>query len=129
MTGHVTLFPNTVDAALFDDPRDPEVNEMMAAIPKDRGGQAPGAARIFGSLPIAPAADPAHAFDGVTIPGLGADLNAAYAVYLAQSHGKPDPSAAARHSALWIGFNIAGLIVFSTLLLRRLAVRRKQRDS
>jgi hypothetical protein len=129
MTGHVTLFPNTVDVALFDDPRDPEVNEMMAAIPKDRGGEAPGAARIFGSLPIAPAADTAHAFDAISIPGLAADLNAAYAVYTAQLHGKPDPSIAAQHSALWIGLNVAALIVFSYLLVRRVATHRKQRNS
>jgi hypothetical protein len=125
MTGHVTLFPNTADATLFDDPRDPEVNEMMAAIPKDRGGAAPGAARIFGSLPIAPAADAAHAFDAISIPGLAADLNAAY---MTQLNGNPDPSIAAQHSPLWIGLNLAGLIIFSTLLVLRIKSRPKQRD-
>ena len=39
MTGKVTLFPNTVDVRLFDDPRDAEVNGLLAAIPKDRDGK------------------------------------------------------------------------------------------
>ena len=39
MTGKSTLFPNTADARLFDDPRDGEVNALLAAIPKDREGQ------------------------------------------------------------------------------------------
>jgi hypothetical protein len=41
MTGHDTLFPNTAEGALWDDPRDAEINEMMLAIPKDRDGGAP----------------------------------------------------------------------------------------
>ena len=51
MTGHDTLFPNTADGALFDDPRDAEVNAMMLAIPKDRNGAPPAPETIFGSLP------------------------------------------------------------------------------
>jgi hypothetical protein len=78
LTGDVTLFPNTADAALFNDPRDAEINALIAAIPKDRDGAAPGPARIFGSLPVAPAADPATAFNAVTIPGLATDLNLTY---------------------------------------------------
>ena len=63
----MTLFPNTVDARLFDDPRDAEVNGLLAAIPKDRDGKAPGPERVFGSLPTEDAR-------AITIPGLGEDI-------------------------------------------------------
>jgi hypothetical protein len=79
MTGHVTLFPNTADDSFFNDPRDAEVNAMIAAIPKDRNGQKPDAERIFGSLPTAP--DAQGHFTAVTIPGLAPDLNATYAAW------------------------------------------------
>lgn len=72
MTGNDTLFPNTADAALFDDPRDAEANAMMIAIPKDRSGAPPSPARIFGSLPVTD-------FNLITIPGLAADLDAVHA--------------------------------------------------
>jgi hypothetical protein len=81
LTGKVTLFPNTADAAFFDDPRDAEINALMVAIPKDRDGAPPEPARIFGSLPAAPAAPAEHAFDAITIPGLASDLNATYAAW------------------------------------------------
>ena len=81
LTGHVTLFPNTADTALFNDPRDTELNALMAAIPKDRDGHPPQPERIFGSLPVVPAADGSEAFNAVTIPGLAADLNATYAAW------------------------------------------------
>jgi len=71
MTGHATLFPNTADDALFNDPRDAEVNELIAAIPKDRSGDKPEPERIFGSLPTTDL----HA---ITIPGLSADLIAVH---------------------------------------------------
>jgi hypothetical protein len=74
MTGHDTLFPNTADAALFDDPRDAEANAMMLAIPKDRTGGPPSPARIFGSLPVTD-------FNLITIPGLAADLEAVHAAW------------------------------------------------
>jgi hypothetical protein len=67
MTGKATLFPNTADGALFDDPRDAEVNELIEAIPKDRNGKLPEPERIFGSLPTAN-------LNAITIPGLTADL-------------------------------------------------------
>jgi hypothetical protein len=67
MTGKDTLFPNTADISLFDDPRDAEVNAMMAAIPKDFEGGAPEPERIFGSLPT-------DAIKAITIPGLAEDL-------------------------------------------------------
>jgi hypothetical protein len=67
MTGSDTLFPNTADTTLFDDPRDAEVNAMMAAIPKDHDGDLPEPDRIFGSLPT----DNLHA---ITVPGLADDL-------------------------------------------------------
>jgi hypothetical protein len=74
MTGHDTLFPNTADGALWDDPRDAEINEMMLAIPKDRNGLPPAPGRIFGSLPTAD-------LQAITIPGLSADLEAVYAAW------------------------------------------------
>ncbi|HVG26110.1 MAG TPA: hypothetical protein VM865_00785 [Acidobacteriaceae bacterium] len=79
MTGSVTLFPNTADTALFDDERDAEVNAMMRAIPKDRGGAPPEGERIFGSLPAAP--DTQGRFAAISIPGLAADLNVSYAAW------------------------------------------------
>ena len=129
MTGHVTLFPNTVDAALFDDPRDPEVNDMLANIPKDRGGTAPSPARIFGSLPTAPAADPAQAFNAITIPGLAADLNAAYAQYAATPNGQSNTSLGPKATPSRIALDLTALIAFSALLVHRLYTRRKQREA
>jgi hypothetical protein len=74
MTGHDTLFPNTTEAALWDDPRDAEINEMMIAIAKDRNGAPPAPARIFGSLPVTD-------FKLITIPGMTAELDAVYAAW------------------------------------------------
>ncbi len=79
MTGRSTLFPNTADSALFNDPRDTEANALFAAIPKDRAGAAPQPERIFGSLPSSPDAD-GH-FNAITIPGLSDDLNVSYAAW------------------------------------------------
>jgi hypothetical protein len=75
MTGSATLFPNTADAALFDDPRDAEINALMRAIPKDRNGAPPEPARIFGSLPTTD-------FHAITIPGLASDLEAVHAAWV-----------------------------------------------
>jgi hypothetical protein len=69
MTGAATLFPNTADVTLFDDPRDAEVNALMAATPKDRDGNRPTPDRIFGSLPVTEAK-----LSTITIPGLADDL-------------------------------------------------------
>ncbi|MDE1163610.1 MAG: hypothetical protein PW792_16925 [Acidobacteriaceae bacterium] len=84
MTGSVTLFPNTADASLFDDPQDAEVNAMMAAIPKDRAGALPQPERIFGSLPTAD-------FSKITIPGLADDLRLTHDAWqrgeLRRTHG------------------------------------------
>jgi hypothetical protein len=74
MTGNDTLFPNTADGALFDDPRDAEVNELIKAIPKDRSGAAPDPERIFGSLPTTD-------FNAITIPGLASDLEVVHAAW------------------------------------------------
>jgi hypothetical protein len=74
LTGNVTLFPNTADTALFNDPRDAEINTLTAAIPKDRNGLPPEPARIFGSLPTTD-------FNTITIPGLATDLNATYSAW------------------------------------------------
>lgn len=74
MTGKATLFPNTADGALFDDPRDAEVNQLIAAIPKDRNGRPPEPERIFGSLPT-------DDLNTIVIPGLTADLVAVQAAW------------------------------------------------
>jgi hypothetical protein len=109
LTGKVTLFPNTADEAFFNDPRDVEINALIAAIPKDRDGSSPAPERIFGSLPVAPGTNPATAFDAVTIPGLAADLNLTYAAWRDGNLGR-------RHSrvfylALGIGLLIAAYII------------------
>jgi len=71
MTGKDTLFPNTADTALFNDPRDAEVNALLAAIPKDRSGTPPEPERIFGSIPT-------DDLRKITIPGLTDDLTAVH---------------------------------------------------
>jgi hypothetical protein len=85
MTGKATLFPNTADTALFNDPRDVEVNALIGAIPKDRRGKMPEPERIFGSLPTTDL----HA---ITIPGLTEDLVSAQAAWqdgtLRRTHGR-----------------------------------------
>ncbi len=109
LTGKVTLFPNTADDALFNDPRDAEINTLMAAIPKDRDGSPPEPERIFGSLP-------ATNFNAITIPGLPADLNATYAAW---QNGNLNHNHSERfYLALGIG-----------LLLGFLLIRRKRRSS
>jgi hypothetical protein len=75
MTGKVTLFPNTADASFFTDARDAEINALMLAIPKDRDGKAPEPERIFGSLPT-------EDLEGISIPGLGADLVAVHTAWM-----------------------------------------------
>jgi hypothetical protein len=67
MTGRTTLFPNTADMALFKDPRDAEIDGLLAAIPKDRDGRPPPMERVFGSLPTPDMA-------AIAIPGLASDL-------------------------------------------------------
>jgi hypothetical protein len=75
LTGTTTLFPNTADAALFNDPRDAEINDLIHRIPKDRSGRPPQPERIFGSLPVGSSkAELAK----VSVPGLGADLIAVH---------------------------------------------------
>ncbi len=89
LTGKSTLFPNTADPALFDDPRDAEVNTLFAAIPKDRAGAMPEPERVFGSLPAEPGEN--NAFSAIAIPGLARDLNEAYVAWkegrLTRTHG------------------------------------------
>jgi hypothetical protein len=79
MTGTATLFPNTADNSLFDDPRDAEVNALIDAIPKDRNGAPPQPERIFGSLPADPGPD--GSFSAITIPGFADDLKLSYAAW------------------------------------------------
>jgi hypothetical protein len=112
LTGAVTLFPNTADSSFFDDPRDAEMNAMIAAIPKDRAGTMPQPERIFGSLPT-------EDFNAITIPGLAADLNVTYAAWkagkLERTHGW------LYYTAIYAG----GAAVFGVALA--LALRRRKR--
>ncbi len=89
LTGRSTLFPNTANSALFDDPRDSEVNALFLSIPKDRSGAIPEPERVFGSLPAEPGDN--SAFRSISIPGLAPDLNRAYvawkAGHLERTHG------------------------------------------
>ena len=79
MTRRSTLFPNTADSRLFNDPRDMEVNTLMAAVPKDRDGAEPPPERVFGSLPAEPG--PGNNFAQITLPGLADDLASTYAAW------------------------------------------------
>jgi hypothetical protein len=112
LTGKVTLFPNTADDAFFTDPRDAEINSLMAAIPKDRDGASPGPERIFGSLPVAPGPEPAAAFNAVTIPGLADDLNLTYAAW---RNGNLGP----RHSRVFYAALGIGLLVGAYIMTRK----------
>ena len=112
LAGQVTLFPNTADAAFFSDPRDAEINTLIAAIPKDREGASPGPERIFGSLPTAPGTDPATAFNAVTIPGLASDLNLTYSAWRDGNLGR-------RHSRVfYVGLGI-GLLIAAYIIVRK----------
>jgi hypothetical protein len=110
MTGKATLFPNTADAALFDDPRDAEVNGLIAAIPKDRSGRPPEPERIFGSLPT-------QDFGAITIPGLGEDL---VKVHAAWTNGTLRRTYGRRHWVV-IGLELLGALLAAgaVLWLRR----------
>jgi len=119
MTGTSTLFPNTADMTYFNDPRDAEANALLAAIPKDRDGTPPEPARVFGSLPIAPAANGSEAFNAITIPGLAEDLNVTYAAWQAGSLSRT------RHA--WIYLAAAVLLVLGVGLF--LVLRRRLRTS
>lgn len=114
MTGKTTLFPNTADTSFFDDPRDAEVNALLAAIPKDRGGAPPDPSRVFGSLPASPGSE--NAFDAVTIPGLAEDLQLSYPAWqkgrLRRIHGRLFYTAIA-------GGALAGAVAVFALMSRR----------
>ena len=115
LTGHATLFPNTADAALFNDPRDAEINRLIAAIPKDRSGSRPEPERIFGSLPTTD-------LRAITIPGLAEDLLATQAAWHAgHLHHVRGPHYWIARSLEALGIAIAALVVFR---LRRPTPRR-----
>jgi hypothetical protein len=111
LTGKTTLFPNTADAALFDDARDAEVNELIAAIPKDRNARPPEPERIFGSLPVSDAE-----LSAVSIPGLGADL---VSVHAAWQEGRLE-RVRGRYHWIVVGLEILGalLAVAAVIFLR-----------
>jgi hypothetical protein len=106
MTGTATLFPNTADTAFFKDPRDSEVNGLIAAIPKDREGAMPQPERIFGSLPTTD-------LRAITIPGLTADLESVQAAWdlgtLRRTHG---PS-----HRIVVGLEIFGFVLAAGVVL------------
>jgi hypothetical protein len=110
LTGRSTLFPNTADSTLFDDPRDAEVNALMQAIPKDRAGAMPQPERVFGSLPAAPGE--ANTFAAITIPGLASDLSITYNAWregkLQRTHGRLFYIAAIAASV--VGLGVVGML-------------------
>jgi hypothetical protein len=112
LTGNVTLFPNTADTAFFNDPRDAEINALIAAIPKDRDGTPPQPERIFGSLPVAPAANGSEAFNAITIPGLAADLNATYSARQGGNYNR-------NHSPLFYIALGTGLLIALFVIVRK----------
>jgi hypothetical protein len=114
MTGSSTLFPNTADVTLFDDPRDAEVNQLIAAIPKDRGGDPPQPERVFGSLPADPGSD--HSFAAITVPGLADDLRVSYAAW---QQGKLERIRSRTFYWTVTSVTLAGAGVLIALLLRR----------
>jgi hypothetical protein len=117
MTGKVTLYPNTVDSRLFNDPRDEEINALMAVIPKDRDGGRPEPERIFGSLPTTD-------FNAITIPGLGADLNASYAAWKDGSLERT-PTTSAKVKAWIFLLSAAGMGLLLAFLTHRYLHRQK----
>ncbi len=100
MTGKATLFPNTADGSLFADPRDAEINRLIKAIPKDRTGDLPEPVRIFGSLPT-------EDLEGVSIPGLGADL---VAVHRAWTDGTLERTGNRKRKAWILGLGSLALL-------------------
>ncbi|HEV2711069.1 MAG TPA: hypothetical protein VGU67_12715 [Edaphobacter sp.] len=111
MTGKATLFPNTANGALFDNPRDAEVNALIEAIPKDRNGKLPEPERIFGSLPTAN-------LSAITIPGLTADL---VAVQTAWHDGTLErtQSWTRQMAARLLGVSVAALLIGIVVVRRR----------
>jgi hypothetical protein len=110
MTGSDTLFPNTADVALFDDPRDAEVNAMMAAIPKDYEGGLPEPERIFGSIPT-------DDFNAITIPGLAQDLSRVKSAW--QDGSLERTSSRLRAMLMRVFASVALLFLAGLALLRR----------
>jgi hypothetical protein len=111
MTGQDTLFPNTADTSLFDDPRDAEVNAMMAAIPKDVDGGLPSPERIFGSLPT-------DDLSAITVPGLAQDLTVVKAAWQDGSLERT-PTWARRMMLRLIGASAVGLLAWLVIWRRR----------
>lgn len=116
MTGASTLFPNTADARLFDDPRDEEVNELIAAIPKDRSGGMPEPERVFGSLP-------AGDLRSITIPGLAEDLLKTQAAWRA---GRLRRTRDPRHQAIVGALEVVGALSAAAVVWW--LMRRRSRD-
>jgi hypothetical protein len=123
MTGRNTLFPNTADDDFFKDPRDSEINALIASIPKDRDGAAPDPARIFGSLPADPGAD--NDFSAIAIPGLATDLSTVHKAWTNGTLRRPEPRrppftlVMLALVALGIGFNKLNMRRHNLEFLRR----------
>jgi hypothetical protein len=115
MTGKATLFPNTADSALFNDPRDAEVNALIAAIPKDRQGSLPEPERIFGSLPTTD-------LQAITIPGLTSDLVEVHTAWQDGTLKRSHPWWV--EALLWAGALLLGVVA---VLTRRWTMRNPRR--
>jgi hypothetical protein len=119
MTGKATLFPNTANGALFDDPRDAEVNQLIEAIPKDRNGKLPEPERIFGSLPTTD-------LNAITIPGLTADL---VAVQTAWHDGSLERTQSWTRKMLGRILGLSAVILLTGIVVVRRRRRSRQDDT
>ncbi len=114
MTGATTLFPITRDMSLLTDPRDSEMNALLAQIPDDRAGaKPPEPERIFGSLPTTDLA-------AITVPGLSDDFQRTHAAW---QQGDLARTTARRNAMLFFA------AILLALFYSRFAMRRRARTA
>lgn len=116
MTGKDTLFPNTADNRLFIDPRDAEINDLIRRLPKDRDGTPPSVERVFASLPVGSSAPELAT---VTVPGLGADLVAVHAAWIAGTLHRTESPLHRRLRLLMLGVALVGATGLAWYFIRR----------
>ncbi len=116
MTGKTTLFPNTAEDSFFTDPRDAEVNALIRALPKDRGGKPPGLERVFGSLPVGSTDAELRT---LTVPGLADDLIAVHTAWQAGTVEEVGVHRRIRNLLYGAGTLLAGGLVWALMERRR----------
>jgi hypothetical protein len=120
LTGSATLWPNTADTTLFNDPRDAEINGLIRSLPTDRDGSPPAMDRVFASLPVG-SSDAELAT--VTIPGLGADLIAVHDGWI---NGQLQRTEALKMHRLKLGAAALAVLVAFGFSVRFLLKRRRK---